>query len=64
MTKGNICIVAGAKSWNRRIFNELKDHLTGKWRFCSDPDELTRQLNKIKKPNYIFFLHWSWKVTS
>ena len=62
MTKGISYIVAGAKPWNRRIFNEQKGRLPGKWLFCSDPGELTEQLKQIKKPLYIFFLHWSWKV--
>jgi methionyl-tRNA formyltransferase len=64
MTKENHYSVAGAKPWNRRIFDEQKDHLTGLWYFCSDPDELTERLKQIKKPRFIFFFHWSWQVPS
>ena len=62
MIKVNSYIVAGARPWNRRLFIELKDSLPGKWRFCSDPGELAQQLKRSKKPRYIFFLHWPWKV--
>jgi methionyl-tRNA formyltransferase len=62
MTKELSYIVAGARPWNRRVFDEQKDQLAGLWYFCSDPDELTERLNQIKKPRFIFFLHWSWKV--
>ena len=63
MAKEISYIVAGAKPWNKRIFYELKSCFTGKWRFCSVPDELTEQLDQIAKPRFIFFLHWSWKVS-
>ena len=62
MIKVNSYIVSGAKPWNRRIFTELKDSLPGKWRFCSDPGEIAQHLKRSKKPRYIFFLHWPWKV--
>jgi methionyl-tRNA formyltransferase len=52
----------GSKSWNLRIFDEIICKFTGTWRFIHSTDELTiEQVEKIN-PNYIFFLHWSWKV--
>ena len=55
-------IVAGAKSWNRRVFDEVISKYPGAWEFISRPEEMT--LDKVSRlnPRYIFFLHWSWKV--
>ena len=56
-------IVAGTKLWNRNIFDEIITSYPGKWHFISNPDSL--EYNKISrlKPRFIFFLHWSSKVT-
>lgn len=54
-------IVAGCKSWNRRVFDEIISRNTGAWTFVSEPGQLISTLNRIK-PRYVFFLHWSWLV--
>jgi len=55
-------VVAGYKSWNRDIFNKRISKYPGKWYFISEPEELTEKRLKKINPEYIFFLHWSWKV--
>ena len=55
-------IVAGTKSWNRKIFDEIIASYPGRWHFIKNPDDL--ECNKISRlnPRFIFFLHWSAKV--
>ena len=56
-------IVAGTKPWNRKIFNEIITSYPGRWHFIGNPNDL--EYNKISQlnPRFIFFLHWSSKVT-
>jgi len=58
----NRYLVAGAKSWNREIFDEVISSYPGSWKYIGAADELTQELLKVFDPRYIFFLHWSWKV--
>jgi methionyl-tRNA formyltransferase len=58
----NTYIVAAAKSWNRKLFEEEIIGLPGTWFFVSGPDDLDRLEISDLSPRYIFFLHWSWKV--
>lgn len=55
-------IVAGSKSWNRRAFDEKINHYPGQWIFVEKKEQLTLALVEQVKPDYIFFLHWSWIV--
>jgi methionyl-tRNA formyltransferase len=55
-------IVAGARPWNRAIFDRNLAHLPGIWRFAGTHDELASLLSSGEKPRYIFFLHWSTRV--
>ena len=55
-------IVAGAKPWNRRVFDEVIAGYPGVWHFASQPDDLTPDRVASVAPQYIFFLHWSWRV--
>ncbi len=58
----NNYIVAGSKSWNYRVYNEIIKNYQGKWHFIQSLEMLNiDKTNKIN-PRYIFFLHWSWKV--
>jgi len=55
-------IVAGCKPWCREVFDSRISHYQGEWFFISEKDELDiRKLEEIK-PEYIFFIHWSWIV--
>lgn len=55
-------VVAGCKSWNRRVFTEQLSKLPGHWVFVGTREELTPERMNELGPRYIFFLHWSWKV--
>jgi methionyl-tRNA formyltransferase len=55
-------IVAGSKSWNRRVFDEIISKYPGQWHFIRSCEELTSEVVRALNPRYIFFLHWSWKV--
>lgn len=62
MTSDNRYLVAGAKPWNREVFTEIISKYSGEWKFVSGPDELSHDLLATFDPQYVFFLHWSWKV--
>ena len=54
----SIFVVAGCKSWNQRIFDEVISNYPGTWKYVSNPAQLNEVVND-KYPRYIFFLHWS-----
>lgn len=54
-------IVAGCKPWNRRVFDEVITGYPGEWIYVSEPEQLAKALAYCR-PDYIFFLHWSWIV--
>jgi methionyl-tRNA formyltransferase len=55
-------IVAGCKSWHRRLFDEILSKLEGGWHYVGGRDELSFASVRELRPRYAFFLHWSWKV--
>jgi methionyl-tRNA formyltransferase len=55
-------LVAGAKSWNRRVFDEVIARNPGHWHFISSTQELNEERLRALEPRYIFFLHWSSRV--
>ena len=58
-------IVAGSKPWNKEIFETFtKKKKKLNWFFVSTPVQLDSVLVKISKPDFLFFLHWNWKVSS
>lgn len=54
-------VVAGARTWNRRTFDERLAGMPGSWSLVTRPPELAQALDG-EPPRYVFFLHWSWKV--
>lgn len=62
MSSDNRYLIAGSKPWNREIFSDVISAYPGAWKFISAPEELTPELLATFDPQYIFFLHWSWKV--
>lgn len=60
---GNTYVVAGSKPWARRIFDEVISKYPGRWYFIGSPKQLTVEAVRVLNPRYIFFLHWSWKVS-
>ncbi len=55
-------LVAGCKSWHRRVFDEVLSRLAGDWHYVGDREELSLAYIREVRPRYVFFLHWSWKV--
>jgi len=55
-------LVAGCKSWHRRVFGEVLSKLAGDWHYVGKQEELCLAYIRELRPRYIFFLHWSWKV--
>lgn len=59
-----VYIVAGCKPWAVKAFRELETMLPGSWWMAKDPPALKHLLALLaERRKYIFFLHWSWKVT-
>jgi methionyl-tRNA formyltransferase len=55
-------IVAGCKSWHRRVFGEVLSKLEGEWHYVGEREQLSLENIRALRPRYAFFLHWSWKV--
>ena len=55
-------LVAGCKSWHRRVFGEVLSKLAGDWHYVGKQEGLSLACIRELRPRYIFFLHWSWKV--
>lgn len=59
----NTYIFASIKPWQIDYFNNLSNQLPGRWTLISDHEQLTEEFVKKNKPRYIFFGHWSMKVS-
>jgi len=57
-------VVAGSKSWNRRVVENSISRNPGRWFFLENREELTAERLAELAPRYVFFLHWSWMVPS
>ncbi len=57
-----VYILAGYTPWSKDVFNKRIVKYPGRWYLISEPSELTESSLKRINPQYIFFLHWSWKV--
>lgn len=55
-------VVAGCKSWNRRVFKDVISKFPGCWLYIGDREKLTIDHIRELAPRYVFFLHWSWKI--
>lgn len=62
MKPETVYLVAGAKPWSRRAYEEMLTPYPGKWEYVEMPDQLAAEHIVQINPRYIFFLHWSWKV--
>lgn len=59
-----VYVVVAIHDWNKEIFESELSKLPGDWRLISSPDQLTPYILNDLDPEYVFFLHWSWKVPS
>jgi methionyl-tRNA formyltransferase len=55
-------LVAGCKSWHRRVFDDVLSKLAGDWHYVGEKEQLSLAKIRELRPRYAFFLHWSWKV--
>ena len=55
--------MVGSKPWNCRVFDDVISKYHGRWDFVGSREELTLERVSAFNPRYVFFLHWSWKVT-
>jgi methionyl-tRNA formyltransferase len=56
-------VVATVKPWNIRAYRRRCKLLGGRWTLLETPEELTHRALSLLKPEYVFFPHWSWRVT-
>lgn len=56
-------LVATRHPWNIKVYHERISKYPGKWHLVTERDELTVDLVKRLNPRFIFFPHWSWKVS-
>jgi methionyl-tRNA formyltransferase len=55
-------IVLGCKPWCREAFEKKISKYPGKWHYFEKKEELSLEKLSVIKPEYLFFLHWSWLV--
>src|SRR3989338_6354375 len=58
----SVYLVVGRRPWNRTVFDEIISSYPGHWHFISEPKLLTVSRLRDLHPQFVFFLHWSWKV--
>lgn len=56
-------LVVTEKQWNIDAFNLFKETLPGRWHLITDRHLLTLNNLQLISPEYIFFPHWSYKVS-
>ena len=63
MTKQSY-VVCTIKSWNIAAFRRRTPALPGEWHLIETPENLTPAFLKNTAPRYVFFPHWSWRVST
>lgn len=56
-------IVATIKPWSIAAFHRRTPGLPGEWRLIDSRDALDAEAIAAFQPRYVFFPHWSWKVS-
>lgn len=56
-------IVVTQKPWNTKLFDQRMSKLPGIWKLIRNPSELKSEIVREFNPRYIFFIHWSSKVS-
>ena len=59
----NQYIVATVKPWNISAYNKYVPRLNGQWHLVTEPLLLRSELLNDLKPRFIFFPHWSWRIS-
>lgn len=55
-------VIAGARPWNRRSFESWPGAARHETIFIRAPDELVPDRLASFAPDYVFFVHWSWRI--
>ena len=55
-------IIAGTKPWNRTAYDRWQASTSHEHLYISSREELTVEAAGSFRPDYIFFLHWSWMI--
>jgi methionyl-tRNA formyltransferase len=57
-------LVATTRPWNIAQYDKFVVGAQGEWHLIDQPEALTRELIERIRPRYVFFPHWSWKVSA
>lgn len=57
------CIIASHKSWNSQLASRLSARTNREFIFIHDRHHLTESKLNLLKPEYVFFPHWSYKIS-
>lgn len=57
-------VVATIKRWNIKAFEEIISKFEGEWYLITEPNDLSLDKLQDINPRYIFFPHWSEKVSN
>jgi methionyl-tRNA formyltransferase len=57
-------VVCTTKPWNVKAFGRYAPRLSGDWVLIDAPEELSVARLSELRPRYVFFPHWSWRVSS
>jgi methionyl-tRNA formyltransferase len=57
-------VIAGARPWNRRAFEAWVGRCGHDAMFIGAPAELDVDRLHTFQPDYVFFVHWSWRIPS
>ena len=60
--RGSRYLVCGCTPWAEQIFKTHLSNLVGRWEYVDSPSGLGPGYLQGLNPDYIFFLHWRWKV--
>ena len=58
-----VFVVASIKPWGKAAFERVMAKLPGRWHYISDPADLNAAAIEKLQPEFIFFPHWSAKVS-
>jgi methionyl-tRNA formyltransferase len=56
-------IVASLHEWNKVSYDDVVRNLPGRWEYVSTRQALELALSQPEQPRYVFFPHWSYKVS-
>ena len=57
-------VFASSKPWHKKSFDKFKKKLKFNCYYVSTPKQLQLVLKKKNNFQYLFFLHWNWKISS